>query len=136
MFHGFVAGISGPILDIVLSDRAFSQSSLGGYASISSRINCTYSSFYENQSIGEEDHYFASNLRDSFSICIYDSVSILRPGVFFRQGNILSNPLAEEFKHFLLELPFNESYFMALSYLIPFDYTHPPFEVLKAPQKH
>ena len=51
-------------------------------------------------------------------------MSILRPGVFFRQGNILSNPLAEEFKHFLLELPFNESYFMALSYLIPSDYTH------------
>ena len=45
-------------------------------------------------------------------------------------------PLAEEFKHFLLELPFNESYFMALSYLIPSDYTHPSFEVLKAPQKH
>ena len=125
MFHGFVAGIPGSILDIVLSDRAFSQPSSGGYASINSCINCTHSCLYENQSIGEEDYYFASNLRDSFSICIYDSVSILRPGVFFRQGNILSNPLAEEFKHFLLELPFNESYFMALSYLTPSDYSHP-----------
>merc|ERR1711920_922699 len=50
--------------------------------------------------------------------------SILRPGVFFRQGNILSNPLAEEFKHFLLELPFNESYFMAMAHLLPSDYTN------------
>ena len=132
MFHGFVAGISGPILDIVLSDKVFSQSSsstfihaASRYASISFCINRTYSCFYENQSIGgEKSYYYVSNLRDSFSICIYDSVSILRPGVFFRQGNILSNPLVEEFKHFLLELPFNESYFMAMSHLISLDYTN------------
>ena len=54
----------------------------------------------------------------------FTTVCLLPLGVFFRQGNILSNPLAEEFKHFLLELPFNESYFMALSYLIPSDYSH------------
>jgi hypothetical protein len=132
MFHGFVAGVSGPVLDIVLSDKASSQSSsststhaASRYASISPRINRTYSYFYENQSAsGEKSYYYTSNLRDSFSICIYDSVSILRPGVFFRQGNILSNPLAEEFKHFLLELPFNESYFMAMSHLIPSNYTN------------
>ena len=55
----------------------------------------------------------------------FTTVCLLPLGVFFRQGNILSNPLAEEFKHFLLELPFNESYFMVCN-TIPLPFTNLP----------
>jgi hypothetical protein len=75
-----------------------------------------------SSSTPEIDQYWASAYREIASLSIYDSMSIIRPGVYFRDGIILANPLSQGFGVFLQEIPYNESYYMAMSHLIPSSY--------------
>ena len=52
---------------------------------------------------------------------VYDSISIVRPSTCFREGITLSNCLSD-YRIFLCQVTYQESYLLAVSILVPADY--------------
>merc|ERR1712087_666526 len=59
--------------------------------------------------------------RDIFYPSVYDSISIIRPSTCFREGITLSNCLSD-YRAFLSQITYQESYLLAVSHLVPADY--------------
>merc|ERR1712060_847034 len=59
--------------------------------------------------------------RDIFYPTVYDSMTIIRPSVCFREGITMANCMSR-FNTFMLGLPYNTTYLLAVTHLIPADY--------------
>ena len=59
--------------------------------------------------------------RDIFLPSVYDAMIVIRPTSNFRDGTVVKNAITN-FTQYLVEMPFNDSYFFALIHLIPADY--------------
>ena len=70
--------------------------------------------------MGQKDFYIG---RDVFYPTVYDSMTIVRPSVCFREGITAANCMSR-FNTFILGLPYNTAYLLAVTHLIPLDYSH------------
>ena len=97
--HGYLSSCVGPIVDVQMKAKIF-----------------TREKFMMTQL-----RPIMSVARDIFLPSVYDSLIIIRPSTNFRDGTVIKNCMSD-FSQYFVELPFNDSYFFALSHLIPIDY--------------
>jgi hypothetical protein len=59
--------------------------------------------------------------RDLLYPSVYDSLTVVRPSVNFREGLTLTNSMSQ-FHNFIMHIPYHETYLLAVTYLIPAAY--------------
>merc|ERR1712099_170363 len=108
--HGYVTSCLGPVVDVQVASALFE---------LNKEIFKTIQEALTSKS-GKAG--MAINVdRDIFYPSVYDSISIQRPSVCFREGITLSNCLSD-YRAFMSQITYQESYLLAVSYLVPADY--------------
>jgi F-type H+-transporting ATPase subunit beta len=97
--HGYLSSCVGPVVDVQMKAKIFSREKF----------------------MMTQLRPIMSVARDIFLPSVYDSLIIIRPSTNFRDGTVIKNCMSN-FSQYFVELPFNDSYFFALSHLIPIDY--------------
>jgi len=111
--HGYVTSCLGPVVDIQLSSAVYREDRRV-YSGVRDALSCSAST-------GQKATEYIG--RDLFYPTVYDSLTIIRPSVCFREGITMANCMTQ-FQAFILDLPYQESYLLAVSHLIPAAYEH------------
>jgi hypothetical protein len=108
--HGYVTSCLGPVVDIQLAADVYRED-----RSVYSRLR---EGILTTEDAGQKTTYIA---RDIFYPTVYDSITIVRPSVSFREGITMANCMTR-FHAFILDIPYNETYLLAVTHLIPAAY--------------
>jgi hypothetical protein len=108
--HGYVTSCLGPVVDIQLSSDVYRED-----RSVYSRIRDAIAG---SETAGQKTIYIG---RDIFYPTVYDSITIVRPSVSFREGITMANCMTR-FHTFILDIPYHETYLLAATHLIPVAY--------------
>ncbi len=93
--HGSICSCVGPIIDL--------------------QVFCKV--FYLEKFVLNQISPVCNLIRDVFLPSLHDSLLVLRPSYNFRDGRVIQN-LIQNFRQYLIELPFNDSYFFGLLHLM------------------
>lgn len=110
--HGYIASCLGPVVDVQLISDVYRENK-----TVYSRVR---EGLVYSEILGQKDFYIG---RDVFYPTVYDSMTIVRPSVCFREGITAANCMSR-FNTFILGLPYNTAYLLAVTHLIPLDYSH------------
>jgi F-type H+-transporting ATPase subunit beta len=108
--HGYVTSCLGPVVDVQLASDVYREDR-AVYSRVREGLACS-------ETPGQESSYIG---RDIFYPTVYDSMTIIRPSVCFREGITMANCMSR-FNTFMLGLPYNTTYLLAVTHLIPSDY--------------
>ena len=97
--HGYLSSCVGPVIDVQMKSKIFTREKF-----MMTQIKPVL-----------------SVARDIFLPSVYDSLIVIRPSSNFRDGTVVKNAMSN-FTQYLVEMPFNDSYFFALIHLLPADY--------------
>jgi F-type H+-transporting ATPase subunit beta len=111
--HGYVTSCLGPVVDIQLSSAVYRENRRV-YSGVRDALSCS-------DSTGQKATEYIG--RDLFYPTVYDSITIIRPSVCFREGITMANCMTQ-FQAFILDLPYHETYLLAVTHLIPASYEH------------
>ena len=98
--HGYLCASVGPIVDVQLRCKVF----------------------YREKYLISQIKDVVPITRDLLLPSIYDALILIRPSLTFRDGTVMSNYLVD-FSRYLSEIPFNNSYLLALIHLAPIKYS-------------
>lgn len=104
--HGYIASCLGPVVDIQLVADVYREDRF-----IHSRLR---EGVLMIEDIGQKAIYVG---RDIFYPTVYDSITIVRPSISFREGITSANCMTY-FHAFILDIPYNETYLLAVAHLI------------------
>ena len=93
--HGCVGSCVGPVIDVQMKSKLF----------------------YKEKFMIIQIRPLCNLVRDVFLPSVYDSFALIRPSCNFRDGRLIKNYTAN-FRHYFIELPFNDGYLFALIHLI------------------
>ena len=110
--HGYIASCLGPVVDVQLISDVYRENK-----TVYSRVR---EGLVYSEILGQKDFYIG---RDVFYPTVYDSMTIVRPSVCFREGITATNCMSR-FNTFILGLPYNTAYLLAVTHLILADYRH------------
>jgi F-type H+-transporting ATPase subunit beta len=108
--HGYVTSCLGPVVDIQLAADVYRED-----RSVYSRLR---EGILGTETAGQKTTYIA---RQIFYPTVYDSMTIVRPSVSFREGITMANCMTR-FHAFILDIPYMETYLLATTHLIPAAY--------------
>lgn len=108
--HGYVTSCLGPVVDIQLAADVYREN-----RSVYSRLR---EGILGTETTGQKTTYIA---REIFYPTVYDSMTIVRPSVSFREGITMANCMTR-FHAFILDIPYTETYLLAVTNLIPAAY--------------
>jgi len=103
--HGSICSCVGPIIDVQMKSCLFTRDK--------------YVINYISGGIMESNNSLSVDL---LLPSVYDALLVCRPTCNFRDGLSLRNSSLDFFKYFV-EMPFNDSYMLALIHLVPIDYS-------------
>jgi hypothetical protein len=112
--HGYVTSCLGPVVDIQLSSDVYREHR-AVYSTVRDALND------QTGHPGQKATVYIG--RDIFYPTVYDSVTIVRPSVCFREGITMSNCMTR-FRAFMLDIPYQDCYLLAVTHLIPASYEH------------
>jgi hypothetical protein len=98
--HGCVCSCVGPIIDAINNTALF----------------------YKEKFMIIEIRLMLS-MRDVLLPSVYDALLVIRPSCNFRDGRVIINYTAANFRQYFIELPFNDGYLFGLMHLIPLNYS-------------
>jgi len=93
--HGCVGSCVGPVIDVQMKSKLF----------------------YKEKFMIIQIRPLCNLVRDVFLPSVYDSFALIRPSCNFRDGRLIKNYTAN-FRHYFIELPFNDGYLFALIHII------------------
>jgi len=105
--HGYVTACLGPVVDVQLASDVYSSE-----RSVYRRVR---QGLAESGTPGQKTSYIG---RDMFYPTVYDSITIVRPCVCFREGITMANSMSN-FHSFIDQIPYNDTYLLAVTHLIP-----------------
>jgi F-type H+-transporting ATPase subunit beta len=107
--HGYVTSCLGPVVDVQLATNVYKEN------------RKVYRKIQDNYKINAATTPSEYISRDIFYPSVYDSITVIRPSVCFREGITMDNCMSS-FYTFLKNLPYQESYILATTHLIPAEY--------------
>jgi hypothetical protein len=108
--HSYATSCLGPVVDIQLSSDVYRED------------RSVYSRIREGISHSGRTEQKATYIgRDILYPTVYDSITIVRPSVSFREGITMANCMTR-FHTFILDIPYHEDYLLAATHLIPAAY--------------
>merc|ERR1712039_1047755 len=110
--HGYVTSCLGPVVDVQLASDVYRID-----RSVYKRVR---DGLALSETAGHETSYIG---RDLFYPTVYDSITVVRPSVCFREGITIANCMTR-FHTFIMHIPYQESYLLAVTHLIPASYQH------------
>ena len=105
--HGYTASCLGPVVAIQLLSDVYRED-----RSVYSRVRERVS---QSETIGQKTTYVG---RDILYPTVYDSITVVRPSISFREGITAANCMTR-FHAFILDIPYHEAYLLAATNLIP-----------------
>ncbi|MCP3670892.1 MAG: hypothetical protein GY814_10760, partial [Gammaproteobacteria bacterium] len=105
--HGYIAACLGPVVDVQLASDI--------YLSERSAYRRVRQGLAEFETPGQKAFYIG---RDMFYPTVYDSITVVRPCVCFREGITATNSMSN-FHSFIDQIPYNDTYLLAVIHLIP-----------------
>ena len=111
--HGYTISCLGPVVDIQLLSAVYGEDRRAH-----SRVRDTLPYLVL---IGQKAVNYIG--RDLFYPTVYDSVTVVRPSVCFREGITVINHMTQ-FQTFILDLLYQETYLLAVTHLILTLYEH------------
>ena len=104
--HGYAASCLGPVVDIQLLSDVYRED-----RSVHSRVR---ERVFYSEITGQKATYVG---RDILYPTVYDSITIVRPSISFREGITVANCMTH-FHAFILDIPYHEAYLLAATHLI------------------
>ena len=104
--HGYAASCLGPVVDIQLLSDVYRED-----RSVHSRVR---ERVFYSEITGQKATYVG---RDILYPTVYDSITIVRPSISFREGITVANCMTH-FHAFILDIPYHEDYLLAATHLI------------------
>lgn len=104
--HGYIASCLGPVVDIQLAADVYRED-----RSVYSRIR---EGVIKTETMGQKAIHVG---RDIFYPTVYDSITVVRPSISFREGLTIANCMMH-FHAFILDIPYNDTYLLAATHLI------------------